>query len=206
MPVGGAVTVTLTVGEVLPPGFGLLTATANVPAVGAEPVAVSWLAETNLVVTAAPPNSTCAPGTKLLPAIVSVYAPAVKLGGLTLLIAGVGFHSVTLLVPLAAEFAAAVALMLIVLEVGRLAGAVYIPAAVIVPVLALPPATPFTNQFTVWSDAPVTVALKGCAAPARTFAEPGRMLTDTCSGVGALVYAVPAHPTVSATISPSTNQ
>jgi hypothetical protein len=148
LPDGGAVTATLTVGEVLPPGFGLLTAIVNVPAVDAEPVAVSCPAETNLVVTAAPPKSTCAPGTKLLPAIVSVYAPVVKLEGLTLLMAGVGFHSVTLLVPLAAEFAAAVAPILIVLELGRLAGAVYIPAAVIVPVLALPPATPLTDQFT----------------------------------------------------------
>ena len=138
----------MTVGEVLPPGFGLLTLTVNVPALGAEPVAVSCPAETNLVVTAVPPNSTCAPGTKLLPLIVSVYAPAAKLGGLTLLIAGVGFHSVTLLVAFTAEFAAAVAPILIVLGLGRLAGAVYIPAAVIVPVLAPPPATPFTDQFT----------------------------------------------------------
>jgi len=40
------VTVTLTEPDVLLPGFGLLTETANVPAVVAEPVAVSCIDET----------------------------------------------------------------------------------------------------------------------------------------------------------------
>ena len=73
---------------------------------------------------ALPPKLTCAPDTKLLPVIVSEYAPAVKLAGLTLLIAGVGFHSVTSLVALAEESAAAVAVTLMLLELGRVAGAV----------------------------------------------------------------------------------
>jgi len=124
LPLGGAVTVTLIVADALLPGLGLLTLTANVPALDAEPVAVSWPAETYLVAMTAPPKSTCAPGTKLPPVTVSVYAPAAKLAGLTLLMDGVGFHNVTSLVALADESAAAVALMLIVLEFGRLAGAV----------------------------------------------------------------------------------
>ena len=110
--------------EVLPPGFGLLTPTVYVPAFGAEPVAVSCCAETNLVATAAPPKSSCAPDTKLLPLIVSVYAPAVKLAGLTLPMLGVGFHKVTSLVALAAASAAAVAVIVMSLACGRLAGAV----------------------------------------------------------------------------------
>lgn len=119
-----AVTVTVRLADALPPGFGLLTLTLYVPAVASDPVAVSWLAETNLVVTAPPPKIACAPETKLLPVIVSEYAPAVKLAGLTLLMAGVGFHSVTSLVALTEESAAAVALMLMLLEFGRFAGAV----------------------------------------------------------------------------------
>lgn len=55
------VTVTLIALEVLPPGFGLLTLTANVPADGAEPVAESFVADTKDVVSTAPPNRTCEP-------------------------------------------------------------------------------------------------------------------------------------------------
>src|ERR1700683_88808 len=66
------VTVTLMAEEVLLPGFGLLTLTPNIPALDCEPDAVSFVAETKVVVTAAPPNKTCAPLTKLLPVTVSV--------------------------------------------------------------------------------------------------------------------------------------
>ena len=66
------VTVTLIAEDVLLPGFGLLTLTPNIPALVSEPVAVSFVDETKVVVTAAPPNSTCAPLTKLLPITVSV--------------------------------------------------------------------------------------------------------------------------------------
>ena len=50
----------------------------EVPAVSAEPVAVSFVAETKVVLSAAPANKTCAPLTKLLPFIVSVNAPVAK--------------------------------------------------------------------------------------------------------------------------------
>jgi hypothetical protein len=66
------VTVTLMPEEVLLPGFGLLTLTANIPALDSEPVAVSCVDETTAVFTAAPPNSTCVPLTKLAPVTVSV--------------------------------------------------------------------------------------------------------------------------------------
>lgn len=71
MPEDLAVTVTLTLLEVLLPGSGFLTLTANMPAVEIEPLAVSWVAETYLVVIAELPSSTCAEGKKLLPIIVS---------------------------------------------------------------------------------------------------------------------------------------
>jgi len=47
----------------------------------------------------------------------------------------------------------------------------------IVPVTALPPLAPFTNQFTEIFAVPATVAPNCCEAPNRTFAEFGE--TDT---------------------------
>src|SRR5258708_33269947 len=44
---------------------------------------------------------------------------------------------------------------------GTWAGAVYAPEAVIVPVAAVPPTTPFTSQLTAVLVVPVTVSLKG---------------------------------------------
>ena len=65
------VTVTLKGADMLLPGFGLLTTTAKLPAVFAEPVAVSVVDETKVVLAEAPPNSACAPLTKFVPVIVS---------------------------------------------------------------------------------------------------------------------------------------
>jgi hypothetical protein len=65
------VTVTLKAPDVLLPGFGLLTVTPKLPAVFAEPVAVSVVDETKVVAAEAPPNKTCAPLTKFVPVIVS---------------------------------------------------------------------------------------------------------------------------------------
>ena len=93
--------------EVLPPGSGLLTLTTNVPAMVCEPVAVSCVAETYFVVSAAPPNRTSEPLTKLEPLMVRENAPTVKEDGETLPSAGVGFHSVTSLLAVADASAAA---------------------------------------------------------------------------------------------------
>jgi len=48
--------------------------------------------------------------------------------------------------------------MTIALFAGTLAGAVYKPLAAMVPMVALPPATPLIDQVTDWFWAPVTVA------------------------------------------------
>jgi hypothetical protein len=83
---------------------------------------------------------------------------------------------------------------------GRPAGAVYIPEVLIVPVAALPPATPFTSQFTVLFAFPVIVAVKACVEPARTFAVAGAIIMETFAGRGAgacaPVDAVLTHPAV----------
>jgi hypothetical protein len=60
---------------------------------------------------------------------------------------------------------------------GRSAGAVYVPSAAIVPVAALPPATPFTLQVTLASVAFFTVAMNSWVFPRMTDALPG--FTDT---------------------------
>ena len=48
-------------------------------------------------------------------------------------------------------------------------GAVYRPVALIVPKVELPPGRPSTNQFTLWLEFPVTVAVNCCVAPPNTF-------------------------------------
>ena len=52
-----------------------------------------------MVVKLLPPNDTVAPFTKSLPEIVKVNAPTFTCGGVTLVITGTGFHSVTALEP-----------------------------------------------------------------------------------------------------------
>src|ERR1700722_5979857 len=99
-----AVTVTLMEPEALLPGFGFVTDTGNVPALASVPVPVSFVEETKVVVRAEPPNNICAPLTNFDPFTVRVYAPAVNVVGLTLEIAGVGFHRVTMLFALTFVF------------------------------------------------------------------------------------------------------
>ena len=80
--------------------------------------------------------------------------------------------SVTALLAVLLESDVAAALTVIVFGVGGNSGAVYTPAAEIVPVVAFPPATPFTDQLTataepfiravkLWLAVPRTVMLEG---------------------------------------------
>jgi hypothetical protein len=143
------------------PGLGLTTATENVPADAALPVALSCVDETKLVVSAEPASVTCAPLTNPLPFNVIAKFPAGTDAGEMLAKTGAGFQSVTVLLPIAVASAELTAFTATVLELGTLLGAVYIPDDVISPVAALPPVTPFTCQVTVVLDDPLTVALKG---------------------------------------------
>jgi hypothetical protein len=127
---------------------------------------------------------TCAPATNLLPVIVNVYAPAAKLVGLTLPRTGVAFHSVTSLVAVVLASAAETSSIVIALGLGTVAGAVYTPFELIVPIVAFPATIPFTDQVTPLFVVPVTVAVKGCVAPARTLAAVGVMLTVIPGGGG----------------------
>jgi hypothetical protein len=120
--------------------------------------------------------------TKLLPVTVIEKLPAAIDIGEMLAITGVGFHKVTALCPAALESAALTASTVTVLAPGIVAGAVYTPVELTVPVADAPPVTPFTCQVTLALEFPVTVAVNGCESPARTVAEFGETLTVTCGG------------------------
>ena len=141
-------------------------------------------AELKVVVSAAPASSTVAPFTKLLPLTVSEKLPALVVVGEIPVSTGVGFQSVTALCPEAPESAALTACTVTVLGLGNMAGAAYEPVALIVPVVDVPPVTPFTCQVTAVFEVPETVAANVCEAPARTLAEFGETFTDTAGGGG----------------------
>jgi hypothetical protein len=89
---------------------------------------------------------------------------------------------------------------------GKSAGAVYTPAAVTVPVAALPPETPFTLQLTVVSVVFFTVAVKVSILPSNT--EPLGGAIDTViwgrgGGGGWTKAAPPAQPQIQAQIARS---
>jgi hypothetical protein len=92
---------------------------------------------------------------------------------------GIGFQTVTELLPFTVELAQLMALTVTVLLAGTRAGAEYIPEALIVPVAEPPPVTPSTCQVTPVFDIPETVALKDCVVPARTLALEGETFTVT---------------------------
>ena len=62
---------------------------------------------------------------------------------------------------------------------GIAVGAVYSPESEIVPVAAIPPATPFTSHVTAAFELPVTLDWNCCVAPKRTFALGGVTVTVT---------------------------
>src|SRR5271168_3349597 len=67
-----------------------------------------------------------------------------------------------------ADFAGSAALVAVTCTLagdGKSAGAVYAPAVVMVPEVAVPPGTPFTFQVTAVLAVPVTAAVKVCVLP-----------------------------------------
>ena len=110
--------------EVALPGLGLVTVTANVPADAALPLAESCVEDIKVVVNGVPAKTTCAPLTKPLPFAVIVNVPEETEGGETLLSTGVGFNTVTALLPDAVASAALTACTVTAPELGMLDGAV----------------------------------------------------------------------------------
>jgi hypothetical protein len=120
--------VTCTEAEVvdpIAPGFGLFTVTEILPTCEAVavPVAVNCVDETNAVVSATPPNITCDPFTNPLPATVKEIAPTTTEFGLTVETTGIGFISVTGLLPDEEALARLTASTAIEFGVGTTAGA-----------------------------------------------------------------------------------
>jgi hypothetical protein len=151
--------------------------TVPICAVVAVPDACSSVAETYVVVSDWPPNVTAELGTKPLPVSVSPKLPAAIVVGATAFKTGTGFCRVTALVAFCVASLASVAVTETVFGVGKLAGAVYIPFASTVPTVAFPPATEFTDQFTLVFVEPLTVAAKASVDPARTVAVAGATVT-----------------------------
>src|ERR1700722_2134885 len=82
------------------------------------------------------------------PLIVTVIVPSVKLEGVTVVITGIGFSTLTVTEPGVSlgKFVARLVIVTTLLGVGIVAGAVYRPLLSIVPTLASPPSTPFTQK------------------------------------------------------------
>ena len=193
------------------PGLGFITAMENVPAEASLPVAVSWVDDTKVVASGAPARRTWAPLAYPLPFTVIANAPAGTDVGAMPVSTGTGFCNVTALLPVAEASAELTARTVTVLELGSVAGAVYTPDELIVPVAALPPATPFTCHVTAVFDDPATVALKDFVAPARTFALAGETVTVTLDPEGGVVgleagelFVVPVQPASAAAASRNT--
>jgi len=74
------------------------------------------------------------------------------------------------------------------------AGAVYKPAALIVPAMAFPPATPSTDQVTAVFVLFATVAVNCAVAPTKTFTEDWFSDTLTAEVPGAPDEFIPPHP------------
>jgi len=76
---------------------------------------------------------------------------------------------------------------------GTVLGAVYSPAASIIPKVVFPPVIPFTCQVTALFVVPVTVAEKNCVLPSGTLACVGEIKTRTEARCG-VTDPEPPHP------------
>jgi len=90
----------------------------------AEPVTVSCVAETYVVLSGAPARRTCEVLRKLLPVIVRFSAPVLTEVGLMEVRTGVGLRRVTVAEAVAVESAELVAWIVTVFGLGRVVGAV----------------------------------------------------------------------------------
>lgn len=101
-----------------------MTVMLKTPAEFADPVAMSCVAETKVVLSAELPRNACDPVRKFAPLMVSEKLPVPMLAGLVPVRVGVGFMSVTALDALEELEAALVAVTVTEFGVGTAAGAV----------------------------------------------------------------------------------
>jgi hypothetical protein len=188
-------TVRFTASEVPPPGLGVTTVTGKVPALvncAAGITAVSWVELTKLVASEVPLSSTIDCGVKSVPVTVRVVSglPASTAVGDIELRLGAGLTMVTDAVPVRVGSTTLVAFTVTTFGEGGIAGAVYRPLASIVPSVALPPATSFTDQVTPWFALPVTVAVNGCVCVTWSVCVEGLTVTTTTT-VRFVAFEVP---------------
>jgi hypothetical protein len=124
----------------------------------AVPVAVNFVAETNVVVKDVLPNITWAFFTNLLPVAVMVNAPMGMAVGETVVSTGTGFSRFTAALPVMVASVLLTAVICTESEVGRAGGALYRPVASMVPRVEFPPAMPFTDQRTVFEGLLLAIA------------------------------------------------
>ena len=138
--------------EVADPGSGFFTEKVTLPALVTVTVAVREVGLATVAATLLLPKTTCAPETKLAPVtVMPVATPTSRLPPpvtATLVTVAIGFNSDS---ETPAEVTPpALAVMVTVVgfasAVAPTAGGVYLPMLSMVPVVALPPATPFTAQ------------------------------------------------------------
>ena len=119
----------------------------------------------------------------VVPVTVAVNCCVVKIGtevGLGVMVTVTDCATVTMAEPEAAGFATETAVTVTVAGLGMVLGAVYSPVALMVPTVALPPATPFTCQVTAVFVVPETVAVNWSVAPGLTVEEAAVTVTVIC--------------------------
>jgi hypothetical protein len=108
---------------------------------------------------------------------------------------GTGFCKASATDPDAVALATLTALMVAESLLGRAAGAVYSPAALMVPDAALPPATPLTCQETTVLVVPLTVA-ENCAVPFKRVADGPETRTVIWGDVPPVLFDPCEQPTI----------
>jgi len=115
------------------------------------------------------------------------------------ILTGVGEEGVVMVTVAEADLlvsACETALTVTIAGLGTVAGAVKTPNVEIVPVVALPPVTPFTCQVTAVLLVFSTVAVKACDAAVATLAVPGEIEILTVGGAAAAVMVTMAEADV----------
>src|ERR1700756_1280491 len=121
----GATTWAVRILEVAEPGFGLVTEIPMLPtsAAVAVPTALSWVGETKVVDNCSVPKLTMEPFMKPVPVRASWKLPVVRIVGVSVARTGAAFCNVTAELPDLVESARLVAVTVMELGLGRVAGA-----------------------------------------------------------------------------------
>jgi hypothetical protein len=124
----------------------------------------------------------------------SEKAPTGMAMGETVVSCGMGFSSVTALEAVLSEWLVSVAVTVMLLGVGGNSGAVNKPAEEIVPVVALPPATPFTDQIRDGCEWSLVSAVNCRVLVPWTEIVAGLRVIEKTNGPSVPLFGTEAHP------------